>query len=91
MAGSPLSRPAPLVVSKQEQYATRASDAQPLHAISQGNLFQSARMLIARRSQRPVLAVLTSPPRDQVVDQDDHCHHYQDVNQVATEATDETQ
>ncbi|MFN2512913.1 MAG: hypothetical protein ABR568_16005, partial [Pyrinomonadaceae bacterium] len=35
MADSPLSRLAPLVVLKQEQYATRASDAQPLHAISQ--------------------------------------------------------
>ncbi len=30
-----LSRLTPPVVLKQEQYATRASDAQPLHAISQ--------------------------------------------------------
>ena len=30
-----------------------------------------------------------TPAGDQVVYQDDHCHHDQDVNQIATEVTDE--
>jgi len=34
---------------------------------------------------------LTAPAGNQVVNQDDHCDHYQDVNQVSTEVTDESE
>jgi hypothetical protein len=36
-------------------------------------------------------AALTSPARDQVVYQDDHGDHYQDVNQITTEVADESE
>jgi len=36
-------------------------------------------------------ALALTPASNQVVYQDDHCNHYQDVNQVATDVTDETQ
>jgi hypothetical protein len=32
-----------------------------------------------------------TPASNQVVYQDDHCDHYQDVNQIATEVSDESQ
>ena len=34
---------------------------------------------------------LTPPASDQVVYQDDHCDHYQDVNQIATDVADESE
>jgi hypothetical protein len=34
---------------------------------------------------------LGTPASDQVIYQDDHCYHDQDVNQVATEVTDKPQ
>jgi hypothetical protein len=46
---------------------------------------------ISQLAVSSAFALNPAPACDQVVYQDDHCDHYQDVNQIAADVTDESQ